>query len=620
MPPLTGDFTWTETATVLKIAVPLHNVAAKQVDCVTTSDYIKISYGNWLIHLDLFGTVDDAVKSSKATVKQGVLTLKVAKAAKGLWGRLEVEGKGEAGFDQGFLKERRAKSLQVREARMNEMAEKAKSKKLEEEKLALRKQMALEQKERQDIEDLKEEEKRNAEEEVYKTFAEMEKKKAASAPIPLPKPPKAKNTVKLPSPNNKKKKYEDDDEDDDVEEVKAKVGKVGSTGGDIWADSEVPEGGYDLDRDALEDDDIDEEGGPEDGDECEEEEYEPTAYEDDDLDSAVPAPRSQVKSTFKYTPRLFKTPMRESTVKQERDFVAKNRPHLRTHGLLNKDALDVSDTDPQWLKGRGDDMFRGGDYRGAINAYSSAFEADSSSVVCVSNRASCYLKLNEPARALSDLNEAMEVSSREDVDIKGGKSAFWMKVLVKRGMANCQLSLFHESKSDYEKAIKLAGDAGSDGLRRDLERVTKLCEVSDLKKAGDTSFGEGDLEAAIDKYTQALEKDENFVSAVSNRAGARASLGQWQGCLEDCTSALNLLSNLQLSSGPVPPPGSEKRRDWVVRTMCRRGKAKVETGDLSGGVEDFETALELVPEGRQKVRDDLADDIAKLKKMVDGGA
>ena len=113
--------------------------------------------------------------------------------------------------------------------------------------------------------------------------------------------------------------------------------------------------------------------------------------------------------------------------------------------------------------------------------------------------------------------------------------------------------------------------------------------------------------------------DENFVSAVSNRAGARASLGQWEGCLEDCTNALKLLSNLQLSSGPVPPPGSEKRREWVIRTMCRRGKAKVETSDLSGGVEDFETALKLVPEGRQKVRDDLSDDIAKIKKMMESG-
>ena len=146
---------------------------------------------------------------------------------------------------------------------------------------------------------------------------------------------------------------------------------------------------------------------------------------------------------------------------------------------------------------------RGGDYRGAINAYSSAFEADNTSVVCVNNRASCYLKLNEPARALSDLNEAMQVSSREDVEIKGGKGAFWMKVLVKRGMANCQLGLFHESKSDYERALQLVGEGGNEGLKNDLDRVGKLCNVSDLKKAGDTSFGEGNVEEAIDKYTQA---------------------------------------------------------------------------------------------------------------------
>ena len=214
--------------------------------------------------------------------------------------------------------------------------------------------MALEQKERQDIEDLKEEEKRNAEEEVYKTFAEMEEKKAAAAaPLSLPKPPKAKNTVKLPSSKNNKK-YEDDDDDDDDDD---EVDEVTTKGKEIWADSEVPEGGYDLDRDALDDDDIDEENGDGD-DDGDEEEYDDTVYEDDDLDSAVPAPRAAIKSTFKYTPRLFKTPMRESTVQQERDFVAKNRPHLRTHGLLNKDALDVSDTDPQWLKGKGDDMFR----------------------------------------------------------------------------------------------------------------------------------------------------------------------------------------------------------------------------------------------------------------------
>ncbi|GMH82274.1 hypothetical protein TrVE_jg11830 [Triparma verrucosa] len=609
MAPLTGDYTWTETATVLKVNVPLHNVPAKSVDCVTTGNYIKISYGQWLIHIDLYGTISEDVKSSKAAVKNGTLTLKCVKDGKGVWGKLEVDGKGVEGVDQGFLKERREEGLEKREKRMQEMSEKAKSKAIEEERMALRKQMDLEQKERQDIENLKEEEKTQAEEEVYKTFAEMEKKKQQNA---LPPPPKARTTVKL-SKSPKKAKYEDDSSDEEEMPVKVVKSKKGEEEGNIWEDSEIPvNGGYDLDRDALEDDDIDSE---EDAGQDEEEDFDNTIY-DDELDSAAPAPRDPQKATFKYTPRLFKTPMRESTVGQEKDFVAKNRPHLHNHGLLNKDALDVSETDPQWLKGKGDDMFRGGDYRGAINAYSSAFEADGTFVGCVSNRASCYLKLNEPARALADLTDAMKISSRDDVDVKGGKAAFWMKVLVKRGMANCQLGLFHDSKDDYEKALKLSSDGGSEGLKLDLDRVTKLCKVSDLKKVGDEKFSAGDVHAAIDLYSEALDSDPNFVSAVSNRAGCYASTGQWSLCSEDCTKALNLLSDMSLSSGPVPPPGSEKRRDWVVKTICRRGKAKVEEGDFKGAVEDFEEAMKIIPEGRQKVRDDLQDDIVKIKKMI----
>ncbi|GMH70638.1 hypothetical protein TL16_g05459 [Triparma laevis f. inornata] len=610
MAPLTGDFTWTETATVLKVNVPLHNVPAKSVDCVTTGNYIKISFGQWLIHIDLFGTISEEVKSSKATVKNGTLTLKCVKDVKGVWGKLEVDGKGVEGVDQTFLKDRRSEGLSKREARMQEMDEISKSKAIEEERMALRKQMDLEQKERQDIENLKEEEKEQAEAEVYRTFAEMEKKREQA----LPPPPKAQTTVKVKeSPKKKATKYEDDENDSEEEDMPAKVVKSG--GENIWEDSEIPVNGtYDLDRDALEDQDIDDEGQEEGEEEAVGEDYDNTIY-DDELDSSAPAVRRSQKATFKYTPRLFKTPMRESTVGQEKDFVAKNRPHLHNHGLLNKDALDVSETDPQWLKGKGDDMFRGGDYRGAINAYSSAFEANSTFVGCISNRASCYLKLNEPARALADLTDAMKISSKEEVEVAGGKAGFWRKVLVKRGMAHCQLGLFEDSKEDYEKALKLAGESGSEGLKSDLKRG-KRGGMGNLKKSGDKKFSGGDVHAAIDLYTSALENDCNFVSAVSNRAGCYASTGQWGKCIVDCTKALDLLSDMSLSSGPVPPPGSEKRRDWVVRTICRRGKARVEEGDYKGGVGDFEEAMKIIPEGRQKVRDDLQDDIVKLKKLI----
>jgi len=39
-------------------------------------------------------------------------------------------------------------------------------------------------------------------------------------------------------------------------------------------------------------------------------------------------------------------------------------------------------------------------------------------------------------------------------------------------------------------------------------------------------------------------------------------------------------------------------------------------GQGGWAVEDFEEAMKIIPEGRQKVRDDLQDDIVKIKKMI----
>ena len=48
-----------------------------------------------------------------------------------------------------------------------------------------------------------------------------------------------------------------------------------------------------------------------------------------------PPPRQVVQGTFTHTPRLFKTPSRESTIKQEQQFIMKNRSNLSKNVLLN---------------------------------------------------------------------------------------------------------------------------------------------------------------------------------------------------------------------------------------------------------------------------------------------
>jgi hypothetical protein len=47
---------------------------------------------------------------------------------------------------------------------------------------------------------------------------------------------------------------------------------------------------------------------------------------------------------------------------------------------------DASEEDPVWLKAKGDDFYRGGDFRSALNAYSAAIDMNENMTACYSNR------------------------------------------------------------------------------------------------------------------------------------------------------------------------------------------------------------------------------------------
>ena len=646
--PLTPDCEVVETPTILKFVFSLHMQPSRSVDVSVTSVQVKVSFPPYLYSLDLNGEIDD-VAGVKAVAKGGVLTLKCKKKDKGMWEH-GFDASRNPNFSPDDVDKRRDGAIVEREKAMNDMHEKARDKRCEEERIALRKQMDLESDERNTIDDKKDKEKKTAEEEVYRTFREMEIQKVKAQETKAMAQQGGKAVV-VPSATKTfsfvtAKKTED-----------TAVAPAGG-GGDIWSADEVPDGTagkvtFDVDEDAIfDEDDIEEEEDDDDEEEEEDEDAEnkrPPAPPgsssssssflsssssqilesgSDDLGGqgvfggdgrSLPAPRASTRTTFKYTPRLFKTPMRESTVKQEQEFVAKNRPHLHNNGLLNKDALDISDVDPVWLKGRGDDLFRGGDILGAINAYSSAFEADKTMVKAVANRSACYLKMQEGARCVSDCDDALKLSSIPgnraiiEQEGQGGIKLFWLKLFVRRGCARCMLGEFSDATDDCKKAWDL--DPTNAELESDYMRMKRLADVDAMKKEGDACFGRGEVEPAIEKYNAAIAMDGRFVSAVSNRAGAYLAFGNYEDCISDCDAALRLLSGEEGSqgSGPIPPPGSDKRKEWVYKTVCRRSKAKSELGRFVEAIKDLEMALKFVPEGRQKVRDEIHDDIDTLK-------
>lgn len=685
--PLDADYTWKQTHTTVLLEIPLKGTPAKAVDIYATDLLLKVNFGGYLLQLDLLHPIDDTAAVAK--IKQGVLNLKLRKVEPGGWDTLVIEGASKA-----EIAARRTAAIEAKNERDAALAERVKDRRYEDERKALRKQMANEENERCQIDELKAEEKRTAEEEVYAKFAELEAEKAAEATRAAnAKKQKAKKKkeeeeqerrrraeVSAPSSTADLDEGELDDELDDQEmmaemmkddlpvaaEAKTSAPSPPSPPPRPRKEERVIEaeedGGFEIVDYPDEDDEeavlaaklaVQDREAMDAGEEEEEDEQ-----EEDEL-AHVPDVRDGGVIKFNFTPRIFPTPMRESKATEEEDWIAKNRTHLRQNPQLKPqlDALDIEDSDPTWLKGKGDDFYRARDYRAAVNAYTTALELDPLLYSVLSNRGACYLQLGELVRCVEDsdllLLKLDEWSMGPDANPEDPKmKKLRVKALARRGTARCQQGSYELALEDYKRAV-IASPSYDETLIGDLKRVDKLFRCSDLKRQADASFGQGDLTSAAKLYTDALTIEPTFVSAISNRAACHLALGDMKQAVKDCTDALALLEvdpaalsagahgqgqsvyegehmlkqdkeqrflgnthganfgekpneptpQPLVPSGPVPPPGSAKRRTWVLKTIARRGAAKAKLGDLASAAEDYRVAAALDPSDENLQRD-----------------
>lgn len=436
------------------------------------------------------------------------------------------------------------------------------------------------------------------------------------------------------------------------------------TGGCV--DDEKVEGGCEIGSESKENAEppsgpSSEQGGQQpldDGDAEEKEACNNTCDGDDDETPVryTPAPRTSIGVVpVGFTTRLFPTPLRESKVADESAWIMKNRRHLHKNKSLvgrlpsaDSDSaggghdlpVDISESDPVWLKGKGDDLYRGGDFLGAVNAYTAALDADPKAAACLSNRAACHLRLSSTdgggngrshaSACVADCGAALEILRA--LPETGPSQA---KALARRSLAYREMGHYSSSLEDCRAALLFSpGDAA---LLEEIARGEPLARAEVCKKEAATRFASGDARGACEIYTAALEAVPGFPSALSNRAACYLALGKPRECVRDCTAVLDMLSvsvgggdttrrtgpgeeraagsmpALAPSSSPplppppagsMPPPGSEKRTKWVFATMLRRGRAKMQLDDLEGALRDYRAADSVSP-GNAEVEKDL---------------
>ncbi len=617
--PVRGEYRWNETNDSLRIEIPLKGVSPKKVDIFVSTSVLKINYSPYLVEIFLLKEVD-AVKH-KATVKDGVLTITLMKKIPEHWGTLEISlAEYERDQKKEHLLKKKQEALEQRTALEQKLAAEATDRKITEERHAVKQQMALDEEFRNRLDQLKADEKKAAEEEVYRTFAALQQNNQNFAgpsttttdDSPLTKTASTKQDSTLIKDKEVSKRLihedvllesydmiDDLDEDEALSPQKHQKSPPSNTSADEKQSH----------RDVSEpnEDDLEEEE--------EAKEREVIETEADDI-KYIPPPRHQTLDTnaesskvkINFTPRLFPTPMRESKAAEEEDWIAKNRRHLKRHGVLGKGlnkkggatTADVSEEDPVWLKAKGDDFFRNGDIRSALNAYSAAIDAydvdftlftttstttnttlprlEANLIACLSNRSLCYLKLNlsqdckidcdiivkSVQLQLSDLPPPPSASSTDAAGVMDPNQAermkLWMtsiKLLLRRGLVHCQLGKYTDSLADYTQAHVIMQQQLStyyleqlshnyhitiETIQSDINRLKMIITAENAKKKGDILFADRAIDNAIEQYSHAIELIPIYVSAYSNRSACYLMKNELDLSISDCNFALDILT------------------------------------------------------------------------------
>ena len=323
----------------------------------------------------------------------------------------------------------------------------------------------------------------------------------------------------------------------------------------------------------------------------------------------VPAPapaQSSVRAPaiikFKHTHRAFKTPMRESTLLREQAFLAKNRPYLKANHYFNTESLsssNIENSDPTWLTRKGDGFYEAGDYLSAINAYSTILDNDSTYIQAYDVRSKCYFIIEEPGLCIHDCMNFIRIMDETDTnmnintdtsnncnptnqDLESTKVR--AKILVRMSAAHSQFDTLHHYKlslSHLQNASKVDPDDNS--IKPGIEKLIGVIKAHEHKHDADLAFERNELDSAIDLYTKAISSDDNtFLKAYSNRSAVYLLSGKHQNCVNDCSYILDELRK----KNTVPLPGSEARVHLVEVCLRRRAVAYQKLNELDRASKD----------------------------------
>ncbi len=580
------NYDWNETNTSVTIIFPLlYKIDKKKFDYTITDSYIKLNlYQMKQFHfIDLMGEID--IDSSQLILEENKIIFNLIKKENILWKKLESDLPKEE------LKERRKKANERFEENVKKKRDLAENKKKEFEKFVVEKSIKIDDNFREELRNKKEEEKTNAEKDLYKFVDKID--------------------------NNKIDEEENNDEDKDEDDIDK--GKNLNKNNNI--NQKIEE---EKNNEVIEVENINETKNEKNEDsinhKLEKDPYETTKKEEEDskpIKHSIESRRNQIfsddliqksqkdKKKPKEQPLKIESPMVQSNnfqntlkalldKKEREEEKEKNPPEQNPTNIRKQETIkvnltkkliptfsareslskeppypkskkyvpeknylgqEIDEKNPIWAKQRGDNFYNNKDYSSAINAYNNALNLDPNFHKVLLNRGTCHMCLGEFDKALNDFNKAIDLIN--SIDKKERSDAFYDRINVK---ALSKIYAIYALRQEYQKALDVINEKlllkehafpfiiPEDKWKK-IEKDKKLIESrmnnEKLKEEGDNFLREKKLEKAEIIYKKILDIEPDNERVLSNLSMIYLFQGKHDEVIRICTKILQIFSKFK---------------------------------------------------------------------------
>ena len=620
------NYDWNETNTSVTITFPLlYKIDKKKFDYTITDSYIKLNlYQMKQFHfIDLMNEVD--TDSSQIILEENKIIFNLVKKENVLWKKLE------SNLPKEELKERRKKADERLEEKIKKKRELAENKKKEFEKFVVDKSIKIDDEFREELRNKKQEEKINAEKDLYKFVDKID--------------------------NNKIEEEENEDEDDSnintntnnninqqiEEEKNNKIIKEEEKINNKNETKDNTQIKHSLEKDPYEEENKKQK---------EEKDAKPIKH-------SIESRRNQIfsdelekkpkKEKFnKEAPLKIESPMvasnnfqntlqalldkkekeeekeknpppqqqsdirKQETIKvnltkkliptfSARESLSKEPPYPKSKKYVpekNYLGQEIDEKNPIWAKQRGDNFYNNKDYSSAINAYNNALDLDPYFHKVLINRGTCYMCLGQFDQALNDFYKAIDLI--DNIDKKERSDAFYDRINVK---ALSKIYAIHALRQEYQKALDVINDKlllkehafpfiipedKWKKIEKDKNLIESRMSNEKLKEEGDNFLRQKNYENAEKIYNQILNIEPNNERVLSNLSMIYLFQEKYDEVINICTKILNIFSKFKERIKI-----KNMNNLFEIKILLRRAKCYEIKNDMEKAQKDIESIEKL---------------------------